>query len=304
MKKNAGSFVLLICGVLAIYMVGCGSFEEDAAFVRANPLDGSTIAPDNIITVTFDNTPVTVDVKIQGQRDTSFFWELDSKTLTVRGNPKFQFGKNYVMIITWATGRKILNYSVPWPPRMPKPPSPPPAAIVGVYPSSDKIAANAAITVTFDRDPGDVTANPGIVSGSGKTRIIAGPFRPGPMSLTISWTNDGGHTLAYNVTAPDIAAPRVIAGTVRNGDRDVNPRKINNAGKIEIRFNEEVTGKIVLQTEDGDDIGWIGRVEGNKGIFELVKGKEIGNNTTYVIRGKVLDAAGNKTEISITFVTK
>ena len=63
-------------------------------------------------------------------------------------------------------------------------------------------------------------------------------------------------------------------------------------------------GNIALQTEAGDDIGWIGRVEGNRGVLEVVKGKEIGNETTYVIKGKVFDAAGNETEVSITFTTK
>lgn len=55
MKRNAGIFVPIIYGVLTIYIIGCGIFEEGAAFVSANPLNGSTIAPDNIITVTFDS---------------------------------------------------------------------------------------------------------------------------------------------------------------------------------------------------------------------------------------------------------
>ena len=65
-----------------------------------------------------------------------------------------------------------------------------------------------------------------------------------------------------------------------------------------------MTGHIALQTEGGDDVGWLAKVEGNKGILELVKGRELENETTYVIAGKVSDTAGNSTDVSVTFVTK
>ena len=71
-----------------------------------------------------------------------------------------------------------------------------------------------------------------------------------------------------------------------------------------ILFSEDVFGNIVLQTEGGDNVGWIGKIEGNKATLELVKGKEIANETTYVIRGKVSDAKGNAADYSVTFVTK
>ena len=177
--------------------------------------------------------------------------------------------------------------------------------VAATPPSGSSIAANASITVTFNSDPGDVTASEGSVAGAGKTRTIAGPFTPGALSLNISWTNGGGsHTLTYNVTAPDTEAPTVTGGTIKDGAEDVDPEKINADGVIEVTFSEEVSGNIALQTEGGDDVGWIGRVEGNKGTLDLVKGKEIGNETTYVIKGKVSDAAGNETEVSITFTTK
>lgn len=304
MKKNAGYFVLVLYGVLVIYMVGCGSLEDDAAFMSANPPSGSTLTPDNTITVTFNNTPVTVSVEIQGRTDRSFLWELDGKKLTVRGNPKFRVGKNYVIIITWATGRKILNYTILSPPRPPEP-KPPPAAFVSTFPSGGKITANGTIIVTFDNNPGDVTVSAGAIAGSGKTRTISGPFTLGPLSLTITWTNgDGSTSLSYTVKAADNTAPTVTDGTVKDGEEDVDSEKINRDGKIKITFSEEVRGNIALQTEGGDDVGWIGKVEGTKGTLELVKGKEIGNETTYVIKGKVIDAAGNEAEVSITFTTK
>ena len=180
------------------------------------------------------------------------------------------------------------------------------AAFQSATPASGDLASNGSITVTFDNDPGDVTASAGTVAGSsGKTRTISGPFTPGALSLTLEWTNgDGSHTLTYNVTAPDNEAPTVTGGTVSDGAEDVDPAEINDGGTIEVTFSEEVSGNIALQTEGGDDVGWIGKVEGTKGTLNLVKGKEIGNETTYVIKGKVSDAAGNETEVSVTFTTK
>ena len=179
------------------------------------------------------------------------------------------------------------------------------AAFASATPASGDLASNGSITVTFDNDPGTVTASAGAVSGAGKTRTIAGPFTPGALSLTLTWTNgDGSHTLTYNVTAPDTEAPTVTGGTIKDGAEDVDPAEINDAGTIEVEFSEEVSGNIALQTEGGDDVGWIGKVEGTKGTLDIVKGKEIGNETTYVIKGKVSDAAGNETEVSVTFTTK
>ena len=96
----------------------------------------------------------------------------------------------------------------------------------------------------------------------------------------------------------------MTGGTVKDGDKDVDPEGINSDGIIEITFSEDMTGHIALQTEGGDDVGWLGKVEGTKGILELIKGRELVNETTYVIAGRVSDAAGNVTEVKITFVTK
>ena len=177
------------------------------------------------------------------------------------------------------------------------------AAFVSASPAGGEIAANGSITVTFDNAPADVTVTAGTVTVAGKTATIAGPFTPGPLALTINWA-DGSQTLNYTVTAPDTEAPKVTGGTVSDGDKDVDPEAINTDGKIEIEFSEDVSGNIALQTEGGDDVGWLGKVEGNKATLEVVKGKEIGNETTYVVKGKVSDAAGNETDVSVTFVTK
>ncbi len=178
-----------------------------------------------------------------------------------------------------------------------------PAAFVSATPAGGEIAANGSITVTFDNAPSDVSASAGVVTVTGKAATIAGPFTPGPLALTVTWA-DGTQTLNYTVTAPDTTAPTVTGGTVSDGDKDVDPEEINAGASIEITFSETVTGNIALQTEGGDDVGWLGSVDGTTGILELVKGKEIGNETTYVIVGNVSDGAGNALEVSVTFVTK
>ena len=171
--------------------------------------------------------------------------------------------------------------------------------------SGSEIAANTNIVLTFSSDPGEVTVAGATVTGGGKTRTVAGPFAEGALTLAVSWTNgDGSTSLSYTVKAADNTAPTVTGGTVKDGAEDVDPADINDAGTIEVTFSEEVSGNIALQTEAGEDVGWIGKVEGTKGTLELVKGKEIGNETTYVIAGKVADAAGNETEVSVTFTTK
>ena len=182
------------------------------------------------------------------------------------------------------------------------------AAFTSATPAGGEIAANGSITLNFDNDPGDVTVSPaGVVSGAGKSRTVAGPFTPGPLTLNVSWTNGGGSTtLNYTVTAPDTEAPTVTGGTVKDGDKDVDPEPLNTDG-IEITFSETLAdsgNSIALQTEGGDDVGWLGEFAGDKATLKAVAGKEIGNETTYVVKGTVKDAAGNETPVSITFVTK
>ena len=173
---------------------------------------------------------------------------------------------------------------------------------VGATPRGGEITAYGTITVTFNNPPTDVRVSAGTVTVRGTTATITGPFTPGVLALTITWA-DGTQALNYTVTAPDNDPPTVTGGTVSDGDKDVDPEAINSDAKIELTFSEDVSGNIALQTEGGDDVGWLGKVDGNTGTLELVKGKEIGNETTYVIKGKVSDAAGNSIDFSITFVT-
>ena len=180
---------------------------------------------------------------------------------------------------------------------------PVPVNFFSATPPGGAIAANATITVTFDNAPIDVTVSAGTVTVSGKTATIMGPFTPGPLALTIRWA-DGIQELNYTVTAPCCSFPDIIGGTVKDGDIDVDPEVINNNGKIVIEFTEEITGKIALQTEGGDDVGWIAKVAGNKATLELIKGRELASETVYVIVGRVTTIEGIQADIKITFVTK
>ena len=180
---------------------------------------------------------------------------------------------------------------------------PVPANFISATPPDGEIAANGTISVTFDKPPIDVVVNAGTVTVSDRTATIVGPFTPGPLALKISWAG-GSYTLGYIVHSPCCEAPQVMGGTVKDGATDVDPEAINSDGKIVIEFNMDVTGHITLETKIGQDVGWIGKIEGHKATLELVKGKEIAHERTYVISGKVSDAKGNASDFSVTFATK
>ena len=76
------------------------------------------------------------------------------------------------------------------------------ANFVSATPSGGEIAANGTITVAFDNTPGAVEVSAGAVTVAGKTATITGPFTPGLLALTITWT-DGTKALYYTVTTPD-----------------------------------------------------------------------------------------------------
>ena len=95
----------------AVYIVSCGSREEDTryseavALVGAEPADGSTIDVNGIITVTFNDIPedVSVSVGIVKRAGT---------TVTISG--PFTPGP-LVLVIIWADGSEVLNYTVSTP---------------------------------------------------------------------------------------------------------------------------------------------------------------------------------------------
>ena len=251
-------------------------------FVRAEPETGAEITMNDTITLTFDHPPedVTVSDGVAAITD---------NTVTITG--PFTPGP-LALTVTWADGSETLDYTVRQS-----------VGYVSVEPTiASELAVDGTITLTFDNPPTDVTVNVGDATITDNTVTITGPFTPGTLALKITWA-DGSVTLTYTVAEPDTEAPSITGGTLSDGDKDVDAGAINSSQLIEVEFSEEVRGNIALQTEAGDDAGWIGKVEGNKGILELVKDKELDPETTYVIVAKVADAAGNEADINITFTT-
>ena len=253
------------------------------AFVRSKPVDGANLDIDDTVTLIFDNAPEKVTVSTGTATITD-------KTVTIAG--PFDVGP-LSLTVTWLDGTQTLTYTVR-----------PPVALVRARPAADEtLDGGDTITLTFDRRPEDVTVSIGIAETTGRFVEITGPFDPGPLALTITWS-DGSQTLTYVIRTPDTDAPRITGGTVGDGDKDIESNVVNTRARIEIDFNEEVTGNITLQTPGGVDVGWLGEVDGEKGILKLVAGKELNSGTTYVITGKVRDAAGNATDLDITFTTE
>ncbi len=258
------------------------TIRPPAAFVSANPAVQSQLTIDDTITLTFDNPPEVVTVSTGTAT-------IADKTVTITG--PFDPGA-LALTVTWTDGSQTLNYTIR-----------PPAAFVSTNPAvRSKIAVDDTITFTFDNPPEDVTVTEGTARIIGKRVRITGPFDPGALALTVTWA-DGSQTFNYTVLAPDTEAPEITSGSVNDGDKDVDPEALNLPGRIEIEFSEEVTGNIALQTVAGVDAGWLGKVEGKKGTLELVRGKELDNEITYIITGKVEDVAGNSTDINIRFAT-
>ena len=247
------------------------------AFVGTDPESGTEITTNGSITLTFDNPPEDVTVNT-GVALT------DGNTVTITG--PFTPG-DLELTITWEDGTEALSYTVR-----------PLVALANFDPAIDSVLTiDSSIILTFDNPPQDVTVSTGVATVDGNTVTIKGPFTPGDLELTITWS-DGSLPLTYTVAEPDTEAPSITGGTVSDGDTDVDPNTT-----IEIAFSEEVTGTITLQTEAGEDVGWTVTVEGDTARLERVAGKALDPETKYVIAGTVEDAAGNETDINIAFTT-
>ena len=256
--------------------------RQSAALERVEPATGEDITPNDSITLMFDHPPE--DVKVNEGVAT-----ITDNTVTITG--PFTPGP-LALTVTWADGSETFDYTVRQL-----------VAFVSAEPALDsELTVDGTITLTFDNPPEDVTVSEGVATITDNTVTITGPFTPGDLELTVTWA-DGSLPFTYTVAEPDTEPPSITGGTISDGDEDVDAEAINSSALIEIAFSEDVSGTIALQTEAGDDVGWLGKVEGNKGRLELVKGKELDPETTYVIAGKVEDAAGNETDISITFGT-
>ena len=248
------------------------------ALETVEPTTGTEITVNDSIILTFDHPPEDVTVS-EGVGITT------DNTVTITG--PFTPGR-LALTITWADGSETLNYTIRQL-----------VAFESIDPTVEsQLNVDDTITLTFDNPPKDVTVNEGDATITDNTVSITGPFTPGTLKLVVTWA-DGSLEFTYEVAEPDTEAPSIASGTISDGEEGID----SSSALIEIEFSEEVSGNITLQTEAGDNVGWIGKVEGNKATLELVKGKELDPETTYIIAGKVEDAAGNETDISITFVT-
>ncbi|MCG9130829.1 dockerin type I repeat-containing protein [Candidatus Poribacteria bacterium] len=252
--------------------------RQAVALETVEPTTGTEITVNDSIILTFDHPPEDVTVS-EGVGLTT------DNTVTITG--PFTPG-TLALTITWADGSETLNYTIRQL-----------VAFESIDPTVEsQLNVDDTITLTFDNPPKDVTVNEGDMTITDNTVSITGPFTPGTLKLIVTWA-DGSLEFTYEVAEPDTEAPSITSGTIGDGDEGVD----SSSTLIEIEFSEEVNGTIALQTEAGDDVGWVGEVAGNKAKLELVKGKELDPETTYIIAGKVEDTAGNETDISITFVT-
>ena len=104
--------------------------------------------------------------------------------------------------------------------------------------------------------------------------------------------------------------PRIIEGTVKDGDVGVEADKLNIYG-ITLQFSEEATGYLAIRPEgEKEYLGW--HYEWSKdGFGESVRlyrvpggGKKLLNGTVYIIEISVKDLGGNVLTNTITFTTK
>ena len=172
-----------------------------------------------------------------------------------------------------------------------------------------EIPPNTQFSLTFDGTVAAVTVNGTAATGSGLNWTASLTLQEGDgQTLDIRWTNRDGSSESramgpYTVRAPDTTPPRITGGTVADGTVNVDPAPIN-AGGFRFDFDEAVTGSAKLTDEAGADLNWIASVAGQTAMLTPVAGQELVNETTYRIEIDIDDAAGNRTQATITFVTK
>ena len=142
--------------------------------------------------------------------------------------------------------------------------------------------------------------------------LTAGDYPAQEVCLVINYTDESGtHKHDLCNWLPGIVVetpiPQIIESSVEDGDIGVDPDLLNTSG-ITFRFSDDVAGSYEIRKEGGTSLGWIARWnKGNKGDSLTIvppAGKELVNETTYVIEIYFTDAAGNKIYESITFTTK
>lgn len=162
-----------------------------------------------------------------------------------------------------------------------------------------EIPTGATVTLTFDKDPGTVTATGGTVEGTGTTRKL----KVTAATVQLTWDNGGSATLNYKLLPEDKEAPKLAKSTPADGAKDVDPADANTNG-IVLEFNENIGKATVKVSEGGTDLGWVASTKEKTVTLKPPKGKELVNEKTYEVSGEVEDVAGNKASVKISFTTK
>lgn len=190
----------------------------------------------------------------------------------------------------------------------PPPVGPLPATDVRVFPRPGTIIpTNPEFGLTFDEDILAASINGFAATGARLRWLVAPVLTEGSVSLDIRWTNQDGSTGSkrmgpYTVRDPDTAPPRIIRGTVVHGALRVDPGVINERG-FTYEFNETVTGSIRLVDAFGVNLNWAAEVADRAATLAPVAGQELSFETVYAVEIDVQDAAGNRSQLRIVFVT-
>ena len=167
--------------------------------------------------------------------------------------------------------------------------------LVKTIPASGEDAAeHLPVVLYFDKEPLAVTVNGTAARVRGNRAFWCFP-NPRPrydrdQLFQIEWTNpDGspniGTYIRLTVGTYCFAEPEILAGSVADGDADVDPDPLNRGG-IRYDFDEPVIGlKSKLLTEDGEDLGWEAVWDDQTLIFHPgASGKLLENGRLYRIK--------------------
>lgn len=130
--------------------------------------------------------------------------------------------------------------------------------------------------------------------------------------LLMIWKNlDGSErktVLTFLWKYPGSGPPKLIASTIPDGAKDVDPQFLNSNGIIFV-FDKDVTGSFVIMPQNGEQLDWLTEWNleeefGTSAIIRPRSGQELQWGVVYIIEGWVTDVAGDSIGIDITFVTK
>ena len=180
-------------------------------------------------------------------------------------------------------------------------------------PHSDIIDVDRTeFTLRFNKEVAAVTVNGVTARGSGQNWNVwasemSFEWKEGQV-LKIEWKTRGSSTGSQSVGPYTVGVfhhvpPEITGGTVTDGAVDVDPAPINAAGFL-FTFDEVVTGTIKLTDEAGNDLNWVSAVVKQSAWLTPIAGQELVHETTYKVEIDVQDGAGNRTQVTITLVTK